>query len=288
MDTVRPMAQWKARRGATVERLGLKRQQRRYRAAPRGAPTQVRRLQKLLWRSRAAQLFAVRQVPQDTRGQGTAGVDGKTALTPAGRLALVEELNLDGQARPVGRVMLPNPRGTEQRPLGIPTRADRAKPRVVTLAREPAWEATCEPNSDGCRPGRSPWDALGALDGPINQTPQGVLEAAIATGVARIEHAVLLRTLDANPTVARQVNAWLQAGRMEAGERCPAAVGVPPGGPLSPLLANVARHGLEETLGQAWPRRGQAPAGSRAADDLVALHPEREALEQRQASRAPW
>jgi RNA-directed DNA polymerase len=129
MDTVPPMDQWKASCWAKVERRVLKLQKRIARAAQRGATTQVRRLQKLLGRSRAAKLIAVRQGTQDTRGKGTAGVDGKTALTPAGRLALVEELKLDGQAQPVRRVRIPTPRGTEQRPWDRPTMADRAQQR---------------------------------------------------------------------------------------------------------------------------------------------------------------
>lgn len=192
MDTAkRPMDQWKAIRWAKVERMVLKLQKRMYRAAQRGAPTQVRRLQTLLWRARAAKRLAVRQITQDNRGKRTAGVDGKTVLTPAGRLALVEELKLDGQAQPVRRVMIPNPGGTEQRPLGMPTIADRAKQSLVKLALEPAWEAKCEPNSDGFRPGRSPGDAIGAIDVQSNQKPQGVLEADIAKCFDRLDHAAL-------------------------------------------------------------------------------------------------
>jgi RNA-directed DNA polymerase len=189
MDTACPMDQWKAIRWATVERLVLTLQKRMYRAAQRGATTQVRRLQKLLWRARAAQLVAVRQVTQDNRGTGTAGVDGQTALTPAGRLALVEERQLDGQAQPVRRVMIPKPRGTAQRPVGMPTIADRAKQRVVKLAREPAREATFAPTSDGFRPGRRTWEAIGAISVQSNQTPKGVLEADMAKGCDRLDHA---------------------------------------------------------------------------------------------------
>jgi RNA-directed DNA polymerase len=263
MDTGHPMYQGKAMRWAHVARMVFKLQKRIYRAAQRGATKQVRRLQKLLWRSRAAKRLAVRQVTQDNRGKGTAGVDGKTALTPAGRLALVAELRRDGPAQPVRRVMIPKPGGTAQRPLGGPPIADRAKQSLVKLALEPAWEATCEPNSYGSRPGRSPWDAIGAIDIPITQKPKWGLDADIAKGFDRIDHAVLLRQLDASPAVTRPVKAWLQAGMMEAGELVPPAAGGPQGGPLSPLLATVALHGLEEMSGQALPRRGRTPAGIR-------------------------
>jgi len=125
----RPLSPWQASRWATGERLVVPRQQRLSRAAQRGAPTPVRRRQTLRWRSRAANLRAVRQVTQDHRGTGTAGVDGNTARTPAGRLALVEARQRDGQAQPVRRVMRPQPSGTAPRPWGMPTIADRAKQR---------------------------------------------------------------------------------------------------------------------------------------------------------------
>jgi RNA-directed DNA polymerase len=115
MDTGRPMAQGKAMRWATVERMGLTRHKRIDRAAQCGVPKQVRWLQTLLGRARAAKLLAVRPVTQDNRGQDTAGVDGKTALTPAGRLALVEELKRDGPAQPGRRVLIPKPAGTVPR-----------------------------------------------------------------------------------------------------------------------------------------------------------------------------
>jgi RNA-directed DNA polymerase len=98
----------------------------------------------------------------------------------------------------------------------------------------------------------------------------------------------LLRKLDANPTVTRQVKAWLQAGVMEAGELLPTAAGVPRGGPLSPRFANATLHGLKEIIGQAFPRRGRTPAVIRDADDLVVLHPDREVIEHGQALMAHW
>lgn len=190
MDTAtRPRSHGQALRWATVERRVVKRHQRLDRAAPRGAPTPVRRRHTRLGRARAATLRAVRQVTQDNRGPWTAGGDGPTALTPAGRLALGEERNRDGQAQPVRRVRLPHPRGTAPRPWGLPTSADWATPRVGTRAREPAGEATCAPNRAGGRPGRRTWEALGALEVELTQPPTGVLEADRAPGVARLEPA---------------------------------------------------------------------------------------------------
>ena len=184
----KPMYQWNTIRWPKIERKVLKLQKRIYRAAQRGDDRQVRRLQKLLLRSHYAKLLAVRQVTQDNRGKKTPGVDGIAALTPVERRTLAEHLQLDGNAAPVRRVYIPKPGTREQRPLGIPTIADRAKQGLVTQALEPEWEAKFEPNSYGFRPGRSTWDAIGAIYVQINQKPTWVLDADIAKGFDRINH----------------------------------------------------------------------------------------------------
>jgi RNA-directed DNA polymerase len=108
-------------------------------------------------------------------GKKTPGVDGVANLTPPERLELVNHLHLEESAAPVRRVYIPKPGTTEQRPLGIPTLAERAKQSWVTQALEPAWEAQFEPNSYGFRPGRSAWDAIGAIYVQINQKPTTLL-----------------------------------------------------------------------------------------------------------------
>jgi RNA-directed DNA polymerase len=177
---IAPMYQWNTMGWTKIERQVFKLQKRIYRTAKREDHRQVRRLQKLLLRSRAAKLLAVRKVTQDNQGKKTPGVDGVANLTPPERLALVQHLHLEDTASPVRRVFIPKPGTTEQRPLGIPTLADRAKQSWVTQALEPAWEAQFEPNSYGFRPGRSTWDAIGAIYVQINQKPKWVLDADIA------------------------------------------------------------------------------------------------------------
>jgi RNA-directed DNA polymerase len=282
---IAPMYQWNTMGWVKIERQVFKLQKRIYRAAKRGDHRQIRRLQKLLLRSRAAKLLAVRNVTQENQGKQTPGVDGVANLTPQERLDLVNHLHLEGHASPVRRVYIPKPGTTEQRPLGIPTMADRAKQAWVKHVLEPAWEAQFEPNSYGFRPGRSPWDAIGAIYVQINQKPKWVLDADIAKCFDRINHEALLRKLDVPPTLRRQITAWLKVGLLDKGAWFPTEAGTPQGGPGSPLLANVARHGLEEMITQAFPGRG-SPAVVRYADDLIVLHPKREVIERCQAVRA--
>jgi RNA-directed DNA polymerase len=207
-----PMDQGNTSRWPQIAQTVCKLQKRIYRAAQRGEDRQVRRRQKLLLRAHSAKLLAVRQVTQDHRGKKRPGVDGMAALTPAERQTLAEHLPLDGNAAPVRRVDIPKPGTGEPRPLGIPTLADRAKHGLVTQVLEPAWEARFEPHSYGFRPGRRTWDASGALYVQINQKPQWVPEADLATCVEGINPNPLLRKLDAQPMSNRQLKAWLKAG----------------------------------------------------------------------------
>jgi RNA-directed DNA polymerase len=165
----------------------------------------------------------------------------------------------------------------------MPTLQDRARQAVVKLALEPQWEARFEPNSYGFRPGRSAWDAIGAIYVLINQKAKWVLDADIAKCFDRINHDALLKQMNPSPPLRRQVRAWLKAGGMDKGEWFPTEEGTPQGGPLSPLLANIALHGLEERLKRAFPRQKTSPAVIRSADELVVLHPDRQTVEQCQA-----
>ncbi len=114
------------------------------------------------------------------------------------------------------------------------------------------------------------------------QKPTWGLDADITKCFDRLDHEALLRKLNTAPTLGRQIKAWLQGGLLDQGAWFPTEAGTPQGGPVSPWLANVALHGLEEAIARAFPGRG-TPAVIRYADDLVALHPKREVIERCQA-----
>ena len=123
MNTVetQPRYGWSTLNWKKIERRVFKLQTRSYRAQRRGDGKTVRKLQRLLRKSRSAKLLAVRRVTQDNRGKATAGVDGIHSLTPAERLDLADTLSLTSVAQPVRRVRIPKPGTEETRPLGIPT-----------------------------------------------------------------------------------------------------------------------------------------------------------------------
>ncbi|MFC4000055.1 reverse transcriptase N-terminal domain-containing protein, partial [Nocardiopsis sediminis] len=114
--------QW-AKEEENVRRL----RRRIFKATREGDMKKVRNLQKLMLRSRSNTLTSVKRVTQQSGGRKTAGIDGETALTPAKRWGLANQIQEDKTwgAKPVKRVYIPKANG-KQRPLGIPVIRDRA------------------------------------------------------------------------------------------------------------------------------------------------------------------
>ena len=284
------MVEWKNINWRKVEKMVFKLQKRIYRASERGDVKTVRKLQKTLMKSWYAKLLAVRKVTQDNKGRKTAGVDGKKSYTPYSRFQLVNELRLSSKAKPTRRVWIPKPGKSEKRPLGIPTMYDRALQTSVKMALEPEWEAKFEPNSYGFRPGRSCHDAIEAIFTAINQKSKYVLDADIAGCFDNINHEALMKKINTFPKLRRQIRAWLKAGVIDWSEYAnrpkgysETNKGTPQGGTLSPLLANIALHGMEnrvkqfaETLptsnGFGKKNRRNGLTLVRYADDFVVIH----------------
>jgi RNA-directed DNA polymerase len=287
--------EWKDLNWRKLEKVTFKLQKRIYQASERGDVKAVRKLQKTLIRSWSAKCIAVRRVTQDNKGKNTAGVDGVKALTPKQRINLVGKLKLTGKAKPTRRVNIPKPGTTETRPLGIPTINDRALQALVKLALEPEWEAKFEPNSYGFRPGRSCHDAIGAIFDSISKKAKYVLDADIAKCFDRIDHRALLSKIHTYPTLSRQLKTWLKAGYCVGHELFPTNDGTPQGGVISPLLANIALHGMEERIKQyAETLKGckrdnrYALSLIRYADDFVIIHEDLSVVKKCQEIIADW
>jgi RNA-directed DNA polymerase len=289
---------WRAQEGQ-VRRL----RQRIFKAAQEQDWPKVRNLQKLMLRSRSNTLVSVRQVTQRNTGRRTAGIDGEVALTPEARADVavrVHQSRSSWNPRPVRRVYAPKASNRAKlRPLGIPVILDRCHQNRVKNALEPEWEARFEPRSYGFRPGRGCHDAIAAVfitcAGPRAKRVWA-LDADLAAAFDRIDHDHLLASIGSFPA-RDMIRGWLKAGVFEAGKGfAPTVEGTPQGGVISPLLLNVALHGLEEAAGvRYWTtgtRAGEikpgSPAAVRYADDMVVLCHSQEQAEQVKAQLAEW
>lgn len=289
----KPMMEWNKIPWRKLERKVFKLQKRIFRASNRGDVKSVRRLQKTLIKSWSAKCLSVRKVTQDNQGKKTAGVDGQKSLSPSQRLELVSNLKISHKAHPSRRVWIPKPGKTEKRGLGIPTIHDRALQTLVKLALEPEWEAKFEPNSYGFRPGRSCHDAIGAIYIAINRKPKFVLDADIASCFDKINHRALVDKINTYPSLRRQIKAWLKSGAIDNGIVVKTSEGTPQGGTISPLLANIALHGMEQRIKDAIPSKSKPfsrkkPNLIRYADDLVILHAELEVIQKCQQILTEW
>jgi len=147
----------------------------------------VRALQRLLTRSRAARLWAVRRVTTN-KGKRTPGVDGVVWRTSREKLAAVESLTRKGyRPQPLRRVYIPKRNG-KRRPLSIPTMRDRAMQALYLLALNPVAETLADPNSYGFRLRRSVADAWGQCYIALAKryAPEWIFEADIESCFDRI------------------------------------------------------------------------------------------------------
>src|ERR1700730_866496 len=209
---------------------------------------------------------------------GAAGVDGQSLE----RFAAQEELYLtelatatrDGSYRPqpVKRVDIPKGDG-KRRPLGIPTVKDRIVQTAVKFVLEPIFEATFRPTSYGFRPGRGCRDALREVAQLIGDGHTFVVDADFASYFDTIPHERLMQRVEARISDGRVLDLlrdWLNQDILKDAERWTPTQGTPQGAVISPLLANIYLHPLDELMAA----RGYRMV--RYADDFVVLCKSRE------------
>jgi RNA-directed DNA polymerase len=280
IGTKRP-TDWDAVNWRRAQRNVSNLRHRIFRAAQANDLRRVRSLQRLMLRSYSNIIMSVRRVTQVNAGKNTPGVDKLLVKTPAARGKLVDRMATfqPWRARPVRRVYIPKSNG-KQRPLGIPTIMDRCLQAMVKNALEPFWEAKFEGTSYGFRPGRSCHDAIVKvyLLARPNKRKRWIIDADIKGAYDNISHDYLLQALGDAPgkELARQ---WLKAGVLEDGAFCHTPAGTPQGGVISPLLLNIALHGMEAAIGVKHSRNGEI-VGKRAvvryADDFLVFCESRE------------
>lgn len=231
-----------------VEKL----QQRIYHAESLGHIHKVRDLQRMLINSEATLLLSIRKVTQLNKGKRTAGVNGYIVLTPNEKLELyytMKKLNIKcHKAKLAYRAYIDNNKG-KLSPLVMQIIKDRIYQNVVRMALEPQWEARFEPTSYGFRPKRNCYDAIEGIFNTVkDDKKQWIFEGDFKDCCDNINHEFIMEQVKGFPQ-RELIEKWLKAGIINNKVFIETEEGVPQVGSISPLLVNIALHGMEEALG---------------------------------------
>lgn len=239
---------WKSLPWKKFRRNLFRLQCRVFKAVANGDMRKARSLQKLILKSSAARLLAIRQVTQLNAGKKTAGVDGKAPLDFEERFDLDDYLKLNATTwkhQRLREIPIPKKDGTTRK-LKVPTIADRAWQCLAKYALEPAHEATFHSQSYGFRSGRSAHDAQKRLFLNLRSSCNGiekrVIELDIEKCFDRISHTSIMDNLIAPKSLKQGIFRCLKAGTNIGFPD----QGTPQGGVVSPLLANIALNGIED------------------------------------------
>lgn len=251
------------------------------------APTGAKSAKKRKWYSLYDKVYAPKNLESAWErvraNRGAAGSDGQTLSQfeeslPERLASLHRELREKRyRPRPVRRVMIPKS-GGGQRPLGIPSVRDRVVQQALLQVLGPIFEAKFSERSHGFRPERGCQSALDVVDRALRYGYEWVVDADIERFFDSVDHELLLSEVHAEVTdgsVLRLIRMFLESGVVVGpGEFEPTEIGTPQGSPLSPLLANIYLHRLDEAM---------EAAGFglvRYADDFVVLTKSRERAEE--------
>lgn len=193
---------------------------------------------------------------QVVSNKGTPGVDGMAVdeLEPFIRAnpGLLSHAIRDGSYRPspVKRVYIPKDNG-DKRPLGIPTVVDRLVQQAIAQQLSEAYEPKFSDNSFGFRPNRSAHDALKRIVDNANEGYEYVIDLDLAKFFDTVNHSKMIQVLSEtvkDGRVVSLVHKFFRAKINEDGKIMKPTVGMPQGGPLSPVCANILLNELDQLL----------------------------------------
>ena len=246
-----------------------------FKATREGDSKRAKHLMKLLARSWTAKVLAIRAVTQLNKGKVTPGIDGEVYLKDEDRMALARECfdYRTWRFQPALRRYIPKPVNpgaprdipVKLRPLSIMAIKDRVIATIVSYPLNAQWEAWFESNVFGFRPGRCTQDAIRLIQEKLSQRDMAILDADIKSFFDMVKHNAILSRVTCFKDFIKNN---LMAGVVERGRITRPATGIMQGSPLSPILANIALHGLEKRI-----ERENSACVIRYADDLVVLAP---------------
>lgn len=187
---------------------------------------------------------AIRRVK---RNRGAAGVDGMKTSELDEYFSKHKEIikqqirNMQYRPKPVRRVYIPKPNG-KQRPLGIPSVADRVVQQAAAQVLSGIYDSTFSDHSYGFRPSRSAHDAMKDVLNNLNSGYDWVIDLDIEKYFDTVNHDKLISILREKVNDKRTlhlIRSFLKAGVMVNGLVSPTELGVPQGGPLSPILSLI-------------------------------------------------
>lgn len=197
-----------------------------------------------------------RALKQVRRNKGAPGIDGMTVDElpdylrqhwPEIRQQLLQQTY---RPKPVRRVTIPKANGGS-RPLGIPTVLDRFIQQAIAQIIQQDWEPRFHPHSYGFRPGRSTHQAVRYGQRCAREGRNWVVDLDLKAFFDRVNHDRLMARLKRHTPdrpLLRLINRYLKAGVQIDDRKAPTPEGVPQGGPLSPVLANVVLDELDWEL----------------------------------------
>ena len=188
--------------------------------------------------------------------KGSCGVDGMGVEEIVAYLIQHKEALLTSIANgkykpnPVRRVEIPK-EGGKKRQLGIPTVVDRVIQQAIAQILSPIYEPLFSNSSYGFRPKRGAHDALKQCQEHIDNGYKYTVDMDLEKYFDTVSHSKLIEVLSGtikDGRVISLIHRYMNAGVIEKGKFVETKIGVPQGGPLSPLLSNIMLNELDKEL----------------------------------------